>query len=99
MSTTYDSLDTASFPDDYADILMHVLAITPANLLGVKDALNHFRQLPDDQAAELIEHLAEQLDDADADPAPYFRGASGKRYSYADIAARIRREAPLTLGK
>jgi hypothetical protein len=97
MSTTYDSLDTASFPDDYADVLMDVLAITPANLLGVKDALNHFRQLPDDQAAELIEHLADQLDDAD--PAPYFRGASGKRYTYADIADRIRREKPLTLGK
>jgi hypothetical protein len=98
MSTTYDSLDTASFPDDYADILMDVLAITSRNLLGVKDALNHFRQLPDDQAVELIEHLAERLDDA-ADPAPYFRGASGTRYTYAAIADRIRGEAPQTLGK
>ena len=67
MSITYDNLDTASFPDDYANILMDVLAITSANLLSVKDALNHFRQLPDDQAAEVIEHLADQLDDADAD--------------------------------
>lgn len=99
MSTTYDSLDTAGFPADYADILMDVLAITPANLLGVKDALNHFRQLPDDQAAELIEHLAERLDDADADSALYFRGASGKRYTYAEIADCIRKEAPQTLGK
>jgi hypothetical protein len=98
MSTTYDSLDTASFPDDYGDILMDVLAISPANLLSVKDALNHFRQLPDDQAAELIEHLADRFDDA-ADPAPYFRGASGTRYTYAEIADRIRREAPQTLGK
>jgi hypothetical protein len=99
MSTTYDSLEAASFPDDYADILMDVLAITSRNLLSVKDALNHFRQLPDDQAADLIEHLADQLDDDDANPAPYFRGASGKRYPYPEIAERIRKEAPQTLGK
>ena len=29
----------------------------------------------------------------------YFRGASGTRYSYAEIADRIRKEAPHTLGK
>jgi hypothetical protein len=29
----------------------------------------------------------------------YFRGPSGTRYTYADIADRIRREAPQTLGK
>jgi hypothetical protein len=29
----------------------------------------------------------------------YFSGASGTRYGYSEIAARIRREAPLTLGK
>ena len=29
----------------------------------------------------------------------YFRGASGTRYAYADIADRIRKEAPHTLGK
>ena len=65
MSITYDNLEAASFPDDYANILMDVLAINPANLLSVKDALYHFRQLPDDQAAEVIEQLADQLDDDD----------------------------------
>ena len=30
---------------------------------------------------------------------PYFTGASGKRYTYAEIADRIRKEAPHTLGK
>jgi hypothetical protein len=30
---------------------------------------------------------------------PYFRGPSGTRYRYAEIADRIRREAPHTLGK
>jgi predicted RNA-binding Zn-ribbon protein involved in translation (DUF1610 family) len=34
-----------------------------------------------------------------ADPAPYFRGASGRRYSYAEVADRIRKEAPQTLGQ
>jgi hypothetical protein len=29
----------------------------------------------------------------------YFRGPSGRRYGYAEIAGRIRREAPHTLGK
>ncbi len=29
----------------------------------------------------------------------YFIGATGTRYAYADIAARIRKEAPHTLGK
>jgi hypothetical protein len=29
----------------------------------------------------------------------YFRGASGTRYTYAEIANRIRKEAPQTLGK
>jgi hypothetical protein len=29
----------------------------------------------------------------------YFLGATGTRYAYSDIADRIRREAPLTLGK
>ena len=29
----------------------------------------------------------------------YFRGASGTRYTYAEIADRIRKEAPHTLGK
>ncbi len=30
---------------------------------------------------------------------PYFTGKSGTRYTYSDIAARIRKEAPHTLGK
>ncbi len=61
MSITFDRLDTASFPDDYADILMDVLAIGD-NFLSVKDALNHFRELDEDQAAEVIELIADRID-------------------------------------
>jgi hypothetical protein len=76
MSTTYDSLDTAAFPADYADILMDVLAITPTNLLSIKDALYHFRRLDDDQAAELIEHIADQFDsDEEHEPCGPLNGA------------------------
>jgi hypothetical protein len=109
MSTTYDSLETASFPADYADILMDVLAITPANLLSVKDALHHYRRLDDDQATEVMQQIAFAEDIAErappsddpppADPAPYLCGLSGTRYTYAEIADRIRREAPQTLGQ
>jgi hypothetical protein len=60
MSTTYDNLDTASFPDEYADILMDVLTIGD-NLLSVKDALYHFRTLDDGQAAEVIDDLAQRI--------------------------------------
>ena len=37
MSTIADRLDTASFPEDYADILIETLAVTAANFLNVKD--------------------------------------------------------------
>jgi hypothetical protein len=57
MSTTHDRLDTASFPDEYADILMDVLAIGD-NFLSVKDALYHFRRLNDDQTADVMELIA-----------------------------------------
>ena len=59
MSTTYDNLHKAYFPAEYAEILMNVLSIARFNLLSVKDALYHFRELSDDQAAEVIEHMAE----------------------------------------
>ncbi len=68
MSTTNDRLHTAYFPSEYADILMDVLAITPTNLLNVKDALYHFRQLDDDQAADVIEHIADRIDTAEMTP-------------------------------
>ena len=57
MSTTYDRLQTANFPDEYADILMDVLTIGD-NFLGVKDALHQFRRLNDDQVAEVMDHMA-----------------------------------------
>ena len=62
MSNTADRLYKAAFPDEYADILMDVLAIGPLNALSVKDALYHFRHLDDDQAAEVIEAIADQLE-------------------------------------
>jgi hypothetical protein len=60
MSTAYDRLHTAGFPDDYADILMDVLAIGD-NFLSVKDALHHFRRLNDDQAAEVLQLIADRI--------------------------------------
>jgi hypothetical protein len=62
MSITYDRLHTAYFPGKYADTLMEVLAITSANFLSVKDALHHFCDLDDDQAHEVIEHIADRLE-------------------------------------
>jgi hypothetical protein len=104
MSTTAH-LDTAAFPGDYADILIETLAITAANFLNVKDALDRFRRLDGDQAAEVMRRIAEHEDAISPDemppddPAPYFRGPSGTRYTYADIADRIRRDAPQTLSQ
>ena len=68
MSTTYDSLDRAYFPSEYADIVMDVLAITPNNLLSVKDILYHFRQLDDEQAAEVLDHIADRIETAQPGP-------------------------------
>jgi hypothetical protein len=62
MSITTDRLHTAYFPAEYADILIETLAITPANVLNIKDALYHFRRLDDDQAAEAMEQIADQLE-------------------------------------
>jgi len=67
MSNTADRLDKASFPDDYADILIETLTITPKAFLSIKDALHHFRDLDDDQAAEAIQAMVEQLEAADAE--------------------------------
>ena len=64
MSNTTDRLQTAAFPENYADILMETLAITPANFLSVKDALHHFRRLDDGQAAEAMQRMAERIDSA-----------------------------------
>ncbi len=61
MSNTADRLYKAAFPADYADILIATLAITPANFLSIKDAVYCFRGLDDDQAAEVIETIADQL--------------------------------------
>jgi hypothetical protein len=105
MSTTADRLDTATFPEDYADILIETLAITAANYLSAKDALDHYRRLDDGQAAEVMRRIAEHEDAILPDeappayPAPYFRGPSGTRYTYAEVADRIRRDAPHTLGQ
>lgn len=59
MSNTADRLYKAAFPDDYADILIETLAITPENVLSIKDALYHFRYLDDDQAAEAMQQIVE----------------------------------------
>jgi hypothetical protein len=66
MSSTYDRLHTAYFPGEYADILMDVLAITAENLLSVEDALHHFRVLNDDQATEVMEHIADRIETDEA---------------------------------
>jgi hypothetical protein len=60
MSTTYDRLQTASFPDEYAEILMDVLIIGD-NFLSVKDALFHFRSLHHAQANEVIQGIADRI--------------------------------------
>jgi hypothetical protein len=59
MSITEYRLQTAAFPDDYAEILIETLAIGPANFLSVKDILYHFRHLDDDQAAEVMQRIAD----------------------------------------
>jgi hypothetical protein len=69
MSTTYDSLAMAYFPAGYADILIDVLAIGPLNFLSVKDALHHFRSLDDDQAAEVMDQIGDQLESDEAEEA------------------------------
>jgi hypothetical protein len=69
MSTIYDRLDTAGLPDGYADILMDVLAIGLANFLSVKDALFHFRSLDEEQAAEVMQAIAERIEPDEAEEA------------------------------
>jgi hypothetical protein len=54
MSTTDYLLNTAPFPEDYAERLIEILGITQSNFLSFKDALYHFRHLDDDQAAEVM---------------------------------------------
>jgi len=57
---TIDRLHTASFPDDYADILMDVLSIGD-NFRSVKDALYHFRSLSDDQSEAVLQLIADRI--------------------------------------
>ncbi len=59
MSTTDYLLNTAPFPEDYAERLIEILGITQSNFLSFKDALYHFRGLDDDQAAEVMRHVME----------------------------------------
>ena len=61
MSITYH-LQTVAFPEDYAEILIESLGITPTNFLDVKDILYHFRDLKDDQATEAIQEIAERVE-------------------------------------
>jgi hypothetical protein len=60
MSTTNDRLHTASFPDEYADILMDVLAIGD-NFMSVKDALHQFRRLDDEQVTDVMQLIADRI--------------------------------------
>jgi hypothetical protein len=62
MSITDFRLQTAAFPDDYAQILIETLAIQSVNFLNVKDALYQFRRLDDDQAAEAMERIADLIE-------------------------------------
>lgn len=59
MSTTDYLLNTAPFPEDYAERLIEILGITQSNALSFKDALYHFRSLDDDQAAEVMRQTME----------------------------------------
>ena len=61
MSNTADRLYKASFPEAYADILIDTLALAPANFLSIKDALYHFRRLDDDEAAEVMQRIADEI--------------------------------------
>lgn len=60
MSTIADRLDTAAFPEDYADIPIETLGVTAANFLSVKDALDRYRRLDDDQADQVMRRIAER---------------------------------------
>jgi hypothetical protein len=59
MSTTDYLLNTAPFPENYAERLIEILGITQSNFVSLKDALYHFRRLDDDQAAEVMRHMME----------------------------------------
>ena len=59
MSMMTEQLDAAVFPDEYADILIETLTITPKEFLSIKDALYHFRSLGDDEAAEVMQQIIE----------------------------------------
>ena len=59
MSITDYVLDTAAFPEDYAEHLVEILDITRSNFLSIKDALYHFRGLDDDQAAQVMREIIE----------------------------------------
>ncbi|MGO9468047.1 MAG: hypothetical protein ACLQVF_28270 [Isosphaeraceae bacterium] len=83
MSITYDRLHMAYFPAEYADILIETLAITPAKVLGIKDALYHFRELNDDQAAEVIEAIADQIETDET------QEACAMKRSHVNVAVRI----------
>jgi hypothetical protein len=61
MSNTADRLYKATFPEDYADILIETLGISWANLLSVKDALYHFRHLDDDEAGVALLAIANKI--------------------------------------
>jgi hypothetical protein len=61
MSNTRDRLDTAAFPTEYAETLIHALEIGPANFPTVKDALYHFRSLDNAQAGEVMREMAERF--------------------------------------
>jgi hypothetical protein len=67
MSVTAYRLRTASFPEDYAAILIETLTITPANFLSIKDALYHFRHLDDDLAAEAMQAIAAGIEPDNAE--------------------------------
>ena len=61
MSHTADRLYKAAFPDEYADVLIQVLAITWDNFLSIKDALYNFRSLDEHEASSVLLAVADAI--------------------------------------
>ncbi len=85
MSTTDYLLNTAAFPEDYAERLIEILGITQSNFLRFKDALYHFRRLDDDQAAEVMRHVTEAATTTPGMTDSDIHAIHAKRREIADI--------------
>lgn len=61
MSNTMYRLKTAAFPQDYADIMIEILAITPTNFLSIKAALYDFHFLDDELTDQAMQTIAARI--------------------------------------